>query len=290
MVRNGHGRVLLSTSTPHGQPEPLAAPCGADAETTPPVTPAIATTTGDTEPGTSEPLLLGLDGDMLAAVSAALGLDAVLMMRATCRALAHAARRALRSEAWRGGALQMVCLGRIGEDVATGSRAALSILRAGPSHSSTPWPWPMAPKAGAAPTCLGACRSPVSPPELASHLCLHREDLARFASRRRGAAVPLGRRRTRCASRVRCLARRRRRKRLAAPNRCAARALGSAPRCVRGRRAGAREEPQRRAAADARVRGPRCAEARGGAVESGGGRLGGGRRRLAVGHAVGSDG
>ena len=104
------------------------------------MTPAIATTTGDTEPGTSEPLLLGLDGDMLAAVSAALGLDAVLMMRATCRALAHAARRVLRSEAWRGGALQMVYLGRIGEDVATGSRAALSILRAGPSYSSPPWP------------------------------------------------------------------------------------------------------------------------------------------------------
>ena len=106
MVRNGHGRVLLSTSTPHGQPEPLAAPRGADAETTSPVTPTIATTTGDTEPGASELLLLGLDGDMLAAVSAALGLDGVLMMRATCRALAHSARRVLRSEAWRGGSLR----------------------------------------------------------------------------------------------------------------------------------------------------------------------------------------
>ena len=150
MVRNGHGRVLLSTSTPHGQPEPLAAPGGADAETTPPVTPA--TTTGDTEPRTSEPLLLGLDGDMLAAVSAALGLDGVLMMRATCRALAHSARRVLRSEAWRGCSLQMVYLGRIGEDAATGSRAALSILRVGPSCSSSLWPWPRAPKASVAPT------------------------------------------------------------------------------------------------------------------------------------------
>ena len=105
MVRNGQGRVLLSAATPVAVD---AAPAGG------------------IEPGTSPLGLLGLDGDMLAAVSAALGLDGVLMMRATCRALALAARCVLRSEAWRGRVLQMVYLGHVGEAVAMGSLAARS--------------------------------------------------------------------------------------------------------------------------------------------------------------------
>jgi hypothetical protein len=165
MVRNGQGRVLLSTAT--AIPVAADAAAAGDAEQTSTVTPAAATAAGDTEPGTSPLLLLGLDGDMLATVSAALGLDGVLMMRATCRALAHVARRALRSEAWRGRALQMVYLGHIGEAVATGSLAARRTLRPGLSYSSALWSRPMAPKVRAVPTCLGDCRSLMSSPELA---------------------------------------------------------------------------------------------------------------------------
>ena len=193
MVRNGQGRVLLSTSTVGAD----AAAAG-DAEQTSPVTPAAAAAAGETEPETSPLLLLGLDGDMLAAVSAALGLDGVLMMRATCRALAHVARGALRSEAWRGRALQMVYLGHIGEAVATGSLVAGLYSGLSLSYSSALWPRPMARKAREVPTCLGACRtrSLMSSPELASHLCSHGEDLPRSAARRGGTSIPLGRRRT----------------------------------------------------------------------------------------------
>ena len=146
MVRNGQGRVLLSAATPIA---------------------ADAAAAGGIEPGTSPLVLLGLDGDMLAAVSAALGLDGVLMMRATCRALALAARCVLRSEAWRGRVLQMVYLGHVGEAVAMGSLAARYIPRPGPSYSSALWSRPMDPKARAVPACLGACRSLMSSPELA---------------------------------------------------------------------------------------------------------------------------
>ena len=195
MVRNGQGRVLLSAATP------VAADAAAgDTEQTSPAPPAAAAAAaGDTEPETSPLVLLGLDGDMLAAVSAALGLDGVLMMRATCHALALVARCALRNEAWRGRALQMVYLGHVGEAVAMGSLAARYIPRPGPSYSSALWSRPMDPKARAVPACLGACRSLTSSHELASHLCSHDEDFPRSATRRGTTSVPPERHRTRCA-------------------------------------------------------------------------------------------